>query len=36
MAYYIPVKSMNLTLKTMADFSTELLRQNNKGEGARI
>ncbi|KAJ5111868.1 hypothetical protein NUU61_001498 [Penicillium alfredii] len=34
--YHIPVKSMRLTLETMADVATELLRQNNWGEGSKI
>jgi hypothetical protein len=35
-AYHIPVKSMEITPETMADVATDLLAQNNWGEGARI
>ncbi|KAI3093269.1 hypothetical protein CBS147333_10111 [Penicillium roqueforti] len=35
-AYNIPVKSMKLTPETMADVSTDLLKQNDWGEDAKI
>jgi hypothetical protein len=35
-AYHIPVKSMKITPETMADVATDLLRQNDWSEGARI
>jgi hypothetical protein len=35
-AYHIPVKSMKTTPETMADIATDLLKQNEWGEGAKI
>jgi hypothetical protein len=35
-AYHIPVKSMKITPETMAEVATDLLAQNDWGEGARI
>lgn len=35
-AYHIPVKSMKITPETMADVATDLLKQNDWGEGAKI